>query len=233
MEKVRWWLVDVVKTFPADRPVAKLMARAMVTWADAQLEFNGIGARREGKKGGYKAMDRFDPLYRRLYFWRGLTITLSSAQTTITNLTADPEFKSWLDAAPGLGKDYRKYKKSFDREMDKVKKIRNQVSAHIEEDVGDSLANLPVDAVGVLGENGPDVLSPRFAIEFILATLVPNHADATKRQEALDKLLEVVARAYEGMLNTLSVAILLYSQQYPLFQKDAEVGFDPERKNWR
>lgn len=218
MEKIRWWLVDVVKTFPADRPVAKLMARAMMTWADAQLEFNGIGAHREGKNGGYKAMDAFDPLYRRLYFWRGLIITLASAQTTITALTTDPEFNSWLDAEPSLKEDYRKHKKSFDREMDQVRKIRNQVAAHIEEHVGDSLVNLPDDAVGLLGEGGPDILSPRFAIEFIFATLVPAHADETERLAAIDKLLDVGVRAYEGMLNTLSLAIFLYSQKYPLFQ---------------
>ena len=123
MEKVRWWLVDVVKTFPADRPVAKLMARAMVTWADAQLEFN-----------------------------------LSSAQKTINSLTADTEFKSWLDAAPNLQKEYFEYKKTFDHEMAQVNKIRNQVAAHIEMHVGESLANLPEESVGVLVECGHPAL---------------------------------------------------------------------------
>lgn len=191
----------------------------MVLWADAIVEYNGIGGPQEGRGGGYEALDRFDPLYRRIYFWRGLTVTLSSAQKAVNALTIDPEFKRWLEAAPDLQKNYFEYKKLFDREMDRVNVIRNRTAAHIESHIGEALKDVPEDATGFMDQGGADVFRPRFALEFILAALTPDYSDATARAEKLKDLLDVVDRAFNGMVNALLVAVELYSRHYPLLPR--------------
>lgn len=188
----------------------------MVLWADAILEYKAIGGEEEGKGSGYEPLDRLDPIYRRMYFWRALAITLSSAQKLLNRLISDPEFKEWMDKYPEARTEFLESKRDFDRNIQRVNnEVRNRISAHIEEDVGEAPKHLAPGVRGFFDVGGPDGMRPRLAFELILAALLPG----IPVEEQNDKMMELLVaekQAFVGMVNAMVVAVDLYRRHYPL-----------------
>jgi hypothetical protein len=216
MSHTRTWYLNLSTAFPADRPVAGLMARLMVVWADALLEHDAMGGDEEGKGSRFEGLDFLDPMYRRLYFWRSLTTTLASGQNLLNLLVADPEFKTWLSEAPDLETQFFEAKLRFDRDAQTVTSVRNNASADIEEAIGEVPKRLSPETRGFVEVGGKHVIRPKFAFHLLVAALLPD-LPADKAEARMRELLTEAKAAFTGWADTAYVAVELYHRHHPLF----------------
>lgn len=192
------------------------MARLMVLWADASLEYNSIGGDAEGKGSPFEGLDFLDPIYRRLYFWRSLAVTLSDGEKLLTALNADPEFRTWLNDSPELRDQFNDAKRRFMRNKATVDFVRNGVSAHVDKQVAEAPKHLHPDAYSSVELGGAEMIRPKFAFHLLLAALLPDIPE--DRQEArILELLTDAKEAFRAWVNAAYIAVILYQRHYPLF----------------
>jgi hypothetical protein len=215
MTRSRTWYVDMSAAFPPDRPIAGLMARLMVIWADAVLEFDAMGIEDEGKGSVFERLDRLGPFYRRMLFWRSLSITLVSADHLLNAFKADAEFQGWMAADPEQQEQFNKSRREFLRNMKAAKTIRNGIGAHMEKELGEAPKYLQSGMRRPIEIHSEDVMRPRLATELLLAALVRDTPDENAVAK-LTKLHADVAQAYEAMIHALGTIVALYSKHYPL-----------------
>lgn len=203
--------INLRRALPPGRPVARLMARCLMLWTDLTLEYDGIGG-----DGGFDRMDRFDEFYRRLYFWRGNSRTLTSVKYLLDQLAAEPEFKSWLaDAAPEHRSAFFEGKKNFDRHRQEVERVRNVIGAHLEQDAGLAIENLDEEEHDFMELNSTELIRATAARTLFVAALMTGQ----KRDEwdaAMRASMTELKEATVGAINALSTAVALYGEHYPL-----------------
>jgi hypothetical protein len=203
---VKFW-----KAFPPDDPLSGPMARLMVLWADARLEFDGIG-----KDPGYEGMGTTerDVVYRRLYFMRANLVTLYEGRELLGDLVKDATFASWLKEHDEVREQFFKYKKEVDRRADYCIKVRDAIGGHAGRAIYEGIKKMGPDAEGFMEIEGDTMLRPHIALDIVMAAFMPDVKPAdwmARFKERIEPLYDALA----ALMSAMHLAAHLYIIKRP------------------
>ncbi len=172
------------------------MARLSVLYEDLRIELHGIA------EDAIPAMDRFDVRYRRIFFLRKSIGTLWEFAEAVHHLQQCPEFKFTSPSEPVSAADqeraklWRKAAKFFERNRERLKRIRNDIGGHFGLEAA-RYASLHLNPTAVMGiEVTPE---NQFVLHFageIVATAMLRHATGSNQEHKLKRLVLLARIGY-------------------------------------
>jgi hypothetical protein len=211
MARSRTFYLKLTRALPPGDPLAKLAARALVLYGDLLIELPGIRSAE-----GFEGLDKLGHLHRRLYFLRASFVTLQSCNILLDQLMANSSFKSWVENDADSGPVFTKAKKGYTRHKKLVTRLRDELGAHAEQDIGEAIGRFEPDDLDSIEIHSSDLLRPHLATRILINAILK---DVPKDEEAAEivRVLDSVADATSDMLTALTHFLIMYGKQYPLF----------------
>ncbi|WNG23258.1 hypothetical protein F0U62_03825 [Cystobacter fuscus] len=214
MAKSRTFYPNLSRALPADDPLAKLAARALVLYGDLLFEWPGVGS-----DDGFEGLAKLGDFHRRLYFFRASSVTLQSCCRLLDQLMADSSFREMRDNDADAAARFRKAMKDFYSHKEIVARIRNEVGGHMEQDIGEAITRFSPDDFAPIELHSADVLRPHLATNILFHAIVKNRpGDSEDAQRAeFVRIMNDISAATVAMINILTEFLGMYGDKYPLF----------------
>jgi len=198
--------IELLKWFPKDDPVATCVARLCILREDLYLEFEGLGPE------GIKALDLNSLVWRRTYFFRSLSKTLSEIDSTFTTLNRQKSFREALKKQPKIiQQKYRTLLRRLREVHESIKEMRNKLGGHVNNSAVTKALNLMgLESKGLI-EFGSTIGKThyRFTTELVLGILLVDSPD-TDKIKAIDKKIKEVLGLTASVLVVTGDIVWLY-----------------------
>ncbi len=211
MTHSRTFYPKLARALPPGDALAQLAARALVLYGDLLFEWPGIGA-----DEGFEQLAKLGVLHRQLYFFRASSVTLQSCNHLLSQLMANSSFRDWLSNDVASGANFKKAKKEFDDHTQIIARLRNQLGAHAEKEVGEAIARFEPDEVASIELHSADLLRPHLATKILINVILKDCPKGSEEAEFRRIIVDINA-ATKAMLNALTEFLGMYGRRYPLF----------------
>ena len=210
MPKSRTVYVNFGRALPKDEPLAGLMGRMFVIFADLLIERDeltrAIGAGNLGES---------EDQYRYLYFVRATSLTLHDGRELLVAFETIKTFRDWLRADPPLHEKWETAKKQVDRAAQKLEHVRNKIGAHIDKSIDKGVKSIGGATEGKLEIGADGWLRPHnLATMVLLATLSPIESTEEWFKE-VNEIITKMAAVIPHLIHALQIAFALYRKRYP------------------
>jgi hypothetical protein len=211
MARSRTFYPKLIQALPPGDPLAKLAARALVLYGDLLFEWPGIVS-----EEGFDGIDKLGKLHRRLYFFRASLVTLQSCNILLDQLMANPSFRAWVEDDAKSGAVFKAAKKGYTRHKQLVTRLRDELGAHAEQEIGEAITRFEPDDLGSVEVHSEDLLRPHLATQILINAILRDVPKAEESAE-IQRMLESVHEATKHMLTALTHFLAMYGKKYPLF----------------
>jgi hypothetical protein len=162
-------IVKLRQWFPPEDPLAAKIARICILREDFLLETQGLRAQ------NIKELDGQSILWRRIYFFRKLTTTISELASAINRILCDTDFKTLLSKQPiDVQAEFASVGRRMQQGQTVTKEVRNAICAHVlETEVQNALQRIDHNAFGLFEQSEkPDKTYMKFAGELVSEILL-------------------------------------------------------------
>ncbi|WP_434391546.1 hypothetical protein [Melittangium boletus] len=184
-------------------------------YGDLLIEWPGIG-----EDESFEGFEKLGKLHRKLYFFRASSVTLQSCVHLLDQLMSNKSLKEWFERDTAAKARFLDSKKEFDRHKQVIARLRNELGAHAEQDVGRAISRFSPDEVASIELHSKDLLRPHLATNILIHAILRNCPKGSEEKEFRKAIISINA-AQKAMAGALSEFLGMYAKNYPLFASRA------------